>query len=294
VPVNGVAMTDSRSSSEPPPADEIAAAARPIDRLLAIMRRLRDPERGCPWDIEQDFSTIAPYTIEEAYEVADAIARGDVEDLRTELGDLLLQVVFHAQMAAERGLFDFEAVAAAAAEKMIRRHPHIFGDARIDTAEAQRRSWEELKAAERERKAARTGGRPSALDGLPHSLPALMRALKLQERAARVGFDWPEPAGILDKIEEEVGELRAELASDGDPEARRMEVGDLLFTLVNLARRLEVDPETALRLANGKFERRFRAMEKAAAARGQRLEALAPEELDALWQAAKTADPGDQ
>ncbi len=290
---DGVRMTGSRSSSETGQGTG-GAHERPIDRLIAIMRRLRDPERGCPWDIEQDFSTIAPYTIEEAYEVADAIGRGDFEDLRQELGDLLFQVVYHAQMAAERGLFDFEDVAAAVAEKMIRRHPHVFGEARIDSAEAQRRSWEELKAAERTRKAERAGAEASALDDLPRNLPALLRALKLQERAARVGFDWPEPSRILDKIEEEVAELRQELARDGNREARRMEVGDLLFTLVNLARQLDIDPETALRLAGAKFERRFRAMEEAAGQRGRRLQEMSLEEMEALWQEAKTADPEPQ
>ncbi len=282
-------MTDSRSSSENGQSTD-GTSERPIDRLIAVMRRLRDPERGCPWDVEQDFTTIAPYTIEEAYEVADAIARGDFEELRNELGDLLFQVVYHARMAAERGLFDFEEVAEAAVEKMIRRHPHVFGEARIDSAEAQRRSWEELKAAERARRAARTGAEAGALDGLPRNLPALLRALKLQERAARVGFDWPEPSQILDKIEEEIAELRRELARDGTREARRMEVGDLLFTLVNLARRLEIDPETALRLANARFERRFRAMETAAAGRGRRLDDLSLEELETLWQEAKAAE----
>ncbi len=286
-------MTDSRSSSEggtpAPPAGE-----RPIDRLLAVMRRLRDPEGGCPWDVEQDFASIAPYTVEEAYEVADAIGRGDFEELKQELGDLLFQVVYHAQMAAERGLFDFEEVAAAAVDKMIRRHPHVFGEARIEDAEAQRRSWEKLKAAERARKAARRGGGAGVLDDLPRNLPALLLALKLQERAARVGFDWPTPAGILDKLEEEIAELRAELGRDGDPEARRAEVGDLLFTLVNLARRLEIDPETALRLANTKFERRFRAVEAAAAARGRRLEEMSLEEMETLWREAKATDPGTQ
>ncbi len=286
-------MTDKRSFSENGPAAD-GTGERPIDRLIAVMRRLRDPERGCPWDIEQDFTTIAPYTIEEAYEVADAIGRGDFEELRQELGDLLFQVVYHARMAAERGLFDFEDVAEAAAEKMIRRHPHVFGEARIASAEAQRRSWEELKAAERARRAQRTGTEAGVLDGLPRNLPALLRALRLQERAARVGFDWPEPSRILDKIEEEIGELRRELARDGNREARRMEVGDLLFTLVNLARRLEIDPETALRLANARFERRFRAMETAAAARGRRLGEMSLEELETLWQEAKAAEPENQ
>ncbi len=257
---------------------------RPIDRLLEVMRRLRDPEGGCPWDLEQTFETIAPYTLEEAYEVADAIARGDREALREELGDLLLQVVYHARMAAERGWFDFDDVARTVADKMIRRHPHVFGDARVDSAEAQVRAWEEHKARERA-----ATGRESVLDGLPLALPALVRALKLQQRAARVGFDWPDAREVLDKIEEEIRELRAELAR-GDRDRLEDEIGDLLFSVANLARKLDLDPEGALRRANAKFERRFRTLERLARARGLDLHALDLAGLERLWQEAKAEE----
>ncbi len=260
------------------------AETRPIDRLLEVMRRLRDPEGGCPWDLEQTFETIVPYTLEEAYEVADAIARGDREALREELGDLLLQVVYHARMAAERGWFDFDDVARSVTDKMIRRHPHVFGDARVDSAEAQVRAWEEHKA--RERAAA---GRESVLDGLPLALPALVRALKLQQRAARVGFDWPDAREVLDKIEEEIRELRAELAR-GERDRLEDEIGDLLFSVANLARKLDLDPESALRRANAKFERRFRTLERRARDRGLDLHALDLPALERLWQEAKAAE----
>jgi len=253
------------------------------------MARLRDPERGCPWDLEQDFSTIAPYTIEEAYEVADAIARADISGLEDELGDLLLQVVYHAQMAKEAGRFDFEAVARRIADKMVRRHPHVFGDATVADAGAQTRAWEETKAKERRKKAGARGEPASVLDDVPVGLPALTRAAKLQRRAARVGFDWPEAAQVLDKIEEEAAELRAELRG-GSPERLRDELGDLLFAAVNLARHLGVDAEAALRQTNGKFERRFRAIEGALAAQGRRPEDSSLEELEALWQRAKASD----
>ena len=221
------------------------------------MARLRDPERGCPWDLEQDFASIAPYTIEEAYEVADAIARGDLAELKDELGDLLLQVVYHARMAEEAGLFDFDQVAAAIADKMIRRHPHVFGSAEVDGARAQSHAWEAVKATER---ASRAGAEGDArvLDDVPLALPALVRAAKLQRRAARVGFDWPEPVQVVDKIEEEIAELRAELGRSASVDRLSDEIGDLLFALVNLARHLEVDAEASLRQANAKFERRFR------------------------------------
>jgi MazG family protein len=264
----------------------------PIRRLLEVMARLRAPEGGCPWDLEQDFASIAPYTIEEAYEVADAIARGDLEDLKDELGDLLLQVVYHAQMASEAGLFDFDQVAAAIADKMIRRHPHVFGTAEVDGARAQSRAWEAVKAEER---ASKTGGaksRDGVLDDVPLALPALVRAAKLQRRAARVGFDWPEPGQVLDKIEEEVAELRAELKGSTSTERLSDEIGDLLFAAVNLARHLEVDPEAALRQANAKFERRFRAIEQALGASGRRLEDASLDEMEALWQRAKIAERG--
>jgi nucleoside triphosphate diphosphatase len=264
----------SREGPEGPDAND-----RQIDRLLAVMRRLRDPERGCPWDIEQTFATIAPYTIEEAYEVADAIEREAWDDLVGELGDLLLQVVYHAQMAEEAGLFAFEDVARAIAEKLIARHPHVFAAEEVRTAAAQREHWEATKAAERAAKAAAADAEASILDDLPHGLPALTRAFKLQKRAARVGFDWPDLDGVRAKVNEELDELEA-----AAPDQREDELGDLLFTLVNHARRLGLDPETALRRANAKFERRFRAMETAS---DQPLEALELDGLEALWQQAK-------
>lgn len=259
----------------------------PIERLLAIMRRLRDPDGGCPWDRRQSFASIAPYTLEEAYEVADAIERGAMEELRDELGDLLFQVVFHTQMAAEMGTFDFEAVVQAIIDKLVERHPHVFGDATLASAEEQSRAWEAHKARDRERR------RPGAgsLDGVSLALPALTRAAKLQRRAARVGFDWPAPAPVLEKVEEELQELREAMGKDAV--ARREELGDLLFACVNLARHLGVDPEAALRSANAKFERRFRQVEAALAARGSRAEQASLAEMDALWEAAKSAEAPD-
>src|SRR5579862_6727289 len=253
---------------------------RPIDRLLQIMARLRDPEHGCPWDKEQNFRTIAPYTIEEAYEVADAIERADMGALKDELGDLLLQVVFHAQMAEEAGHFAFDDVAAAIADKMVRRHPHVFGDARIRTVAAQNEAWEAHKAAER----AQQGGAQSVVDGVALALPALLRAAKISGRAARIGFDWPDARAVIPKIAEEVAELEAELAKDAPAAAREEELGDLLFAVANLARQLEIEPETALRRATAKFERRFRRVEALARERGigHDLEAL-----EALWQEVK-------
>ncbi len=258
-----------------------------IERLLAVMARLRDPERGCPWDLEQDFATIAPYTIEEAYEVADAIARGNLADLEDELGDLLLQVVYHAQMASEAGHFDFEAVARRSAAKMVRRHPHVFGAAEVADSAAQSLAWEDAKAAERETRARADGLQPSRLDGVSLALPALMRAQKLQRRAARAGFDWPDAAPVLAKIEEELAELRAELAAAAPLPRLSDELGDLLFAVVNLARHLEVDAEAALRQTNTKFERRFRAIETALAAAGRKPEEASLDELETLWQQAK-------
>ncbi|MCS6780686.1 MAG: nucleoside triphosphate pyrophosphohydrolase [Geminicoccaceae bacterium] len=262
-----------------------------IERLRAVMRRLRDPERGCPWDKEQSFASIAPYTIEEAYEVADAIRREAWDELEGELGDLLLQVVYHAQMAEEAGLFDFESVAHAIADKMIRRDPHVFGEAVVESAQAQRRAWEEVKAAERAAKAG-THGPPSVLADLPQALPALMRAEKLQRRAARIGFDWPEPAPILAKIEEELEEVRTSLAAGQGKEKLAEELGDLLFAVVNLARRLEVDAEEALRAANAKFERRFRAVEARAREGGRDPGSLGLEGLDRLWEEVKREERG--
>ncbi len=253
-------------------------------RLLGIMARLRAPD-GCPWDREQDFSTIAPYTIEEAFEVADAIARGpDFPMLQDELGDLLFQVVYHAQMAAERGEFGFAEVAETISAKMVRRHPHVFGEAEQRSAEAQTAAWETQKAAERAARA-ETG----TLAGVPRTLPALTRALKLTRRAARVGFDWPDAAAVLDKLEEEAAELRAELPA-ADKARQADEVGDLLFVLANLARKLDLDPEACLAAANAKFERRFAGVEQRLAARG-----LAPQDaglaaMEAAWVETKAAE----
>lgn len=259
--------------------------ARQMDRLLAIMAALRDPATGCPWDIEQTFETIAPYTIEEAYEVADAIARGDMQDLRGELGDLLFQSVFHAQMAQDAGHFTFSDVARTMSDKMVARHPHVFGDADRDkSAEQQTADWEKIKAEERaQRDEART------LDGVAIGLPALLRAHKLQKRAARVGFDWPDVVHVIDKIAEEAAEVveaRDTLAHAQVTE----EVGDLLFVVANLARHLGVEPEEALRAANAKFERRFASIEDALAADGRRPEDSDLAEMDALWDAAKRAE----
>jgi MazG family protein len=260
-----------------------------LSRLLEVMARLRDPARGCPWDREQSFRTIAPYTIEEAYEVAEACERGDAAALKDELGDLLFQVVFHARMAEEDGLFAFNDVASAIAEKMRRRHPHVFGDAVIADAAAQTVAWEEHKAAERA-KAAPARGPAGALDGVGTGFPALTRALKLQRRAARVGFDWPDVPPIFDKINEEMGELRREIASDAAPARLEDEVGDLLFAVVNLARRLTVDPEQALRGACRKFERRFRRMEAVLSRDGSSPMERSLAELEALWQHAKAEE----
>ena len=258
-----------------------------IPRLLAIMAALRDPKTGCPWDIEQSFASIAPYTIEEAHEVADAIAREAWDELPGELGDLLLQVVFHAQMAAEAGLFEFSDVVARISDKMIDRHPHIFGDeSRDKSAEQQVRDWEEITARERAAKA-ETG----VLDGVALGLPALTRAVKLQNRAARVGFDWPGPAEVLDKIREEAAEL-AEAREGADQGHVTEEFGDLLFVMANLARHLKIDPEEALRLANAKFTRRFRRIEAALAAQGRRPEDSDLAEMDALWNQAKADERG--
>jgi MazG family protein len=247
------------------------------------MAKLRDPQSGCPWDLEQSFRTIAPYTIEEAYEVAEAAEADHPAALKEELGDLLLQVVFHARMAEELGQFAFNDVAAAIADKMIRRHPHVFGDAEIGSASAQTVAWEEQKAAERQAK-----GAASALDGVGVGLPALTRALKLHRRAARVGFDWAETAPILDKIEEELAELRDAMTES--PERIEDELGDLLFTIVNLARRLETDPEQALRGACRKFERRFRRVEERLAEQGKPPGAASLDEMEAEWQWAKAEE----
>jgi ATP diphosphatase len=258
-------------------------AQRPIDLLLAIMARLRDKERGCPWDIEQSFATIAPYTIEEAYEVADAIERGDIAALKDELGDLLLQVVFHARMAEETGHFTFDDVAVAIADKMVRRHPHVFGDAEIATVAAQSEAWEAHKAAERAAK----GEAESVLDGVALALPALLRAAKISRRAARIGFDWPDAASVIPKIAEEIEEIEMARADGAGADALEEEVGDLLFAAANLARKLAVEPETALRRATVKFERRFRQVEALARERGIGADLVA---LEGLWAEVKAGE----
>jgi ATP diphosphatase len=288
--------------------------SRDIDRLIEIMAALRTPGSGCPWDLEQNFATIAPYTIEEAYEVADAIARGDLTELRDELGDLLLQVAFHARLAEEQGAFDFGGVVDAITSKMIRRHPHVFGpkalgpkvlaDAEGNTAAAVKGLWEEIKAQEKAEKqnggeAASPAGAPSsapisALDGVPVALPALTRALKLQEKAGRVGFDWNDPRAVLAKIREEADEIEAELDALDKGLASKAhaaaEVGDLLFAVVNLARHLSADPEAILRATNLKFERRFQSIERALLAQGKRPKDATLAEMDALWDAAKAEE----
>ncbi|MCT8328632.1 nucleoside triphosphate pyrophosphohydrolase [Albidovulum sediminis] len=259
-----------------------------VPRLLEIMRRLRDPETGCPWDIEQDFATIAPYTIEEAHEVADAIERKAWGELKGELGDLLFQTVYHAQMAEEAGHFAFADVVRAISDKMIARHPHVFGDeSRDKTAEEQTRDWERVKAAERAEGPAR-----GTLDGVALGLPALLRALKLQNRAARVGFDWPSTDEVLDKIVEEAREL-VEARTTMSAAETFEEFGDLLFVVANLARHLKIDPEAALRAANAKFTRRFAAIEAALALRGKRPEDSDLAEMDALWNAAKAREKAE-
>lgn len=255
-----------------------------INRLVAIMARLRDQQHGCPWDREQSFATIAPFTIEEAYEVADAIARGDMGALKDELGDLLFQVVFHARIAEEAGLFALDDVAAAIAEKMLRRHPHVFGDAEIPTVAAQNEAWEAQKQAERTARAQRTGEPASILDGIALALPALMRAVKIQRRAARIGFDWPDALEVFAKINEELTELRTEFDLNADHAVVEEEMGDLLFATANLARKLDIDPEAALRRATDKFERRFRRVEALAV---ERAAGTALETLEALWQEVK-------
>lgn len=262
----------------------MSTAAAALDRLLAVMERLRAPDGGCPWDREQTFATIAPYTIEEAYEVADAIAGGNPERLRSELGDLLFQVVFHARLAEEQGWFAFDGVAVSITEKLTARHPHVFVDARCADAAQQSASWEAMKARERE-----AGGHHGTLADVPLALPALTRAAKLGRRAARVGFDWPDVAGTRAKVQEELGEVDDAVRNER-PERQAEELGDLLFAIANWARRLNLDPEEALRKANGKFEARFRRMEGLAGEAGQPLEALDAAAWDRLWVAAKARD----
>jgi MazG family protein len=253
-----------------------------LERLLAIMARLRDPQHGCPWDREQTWASIAPHTLEEAYELADAIQRGDAGSVRDELGDVLFQVVFQARIAEEGGLFDFEDVAAALADKLERRHPHVFGAARIDSAAEQTQAWEQHKRAEREARGQGTG----ALDGVTLGLPALMRSHKLGARAARVGFDWSDAAGVFEKVREEIDELQLEMQA-ADQQRSHEELGDVLFSLAQAARHLGIDPEAALRDANGRFERRFRRIEALLSAQGQSPADVGMEQLEALWQRAK-------
>lgn len=261
-----------------------------LQDLLSIMSRLRDRNNGCPWDIEQDFKSIAPYTIEEAYEVDEAIRANDMASLKDELGDLLFQVVFHSQMAKEAGEFTFDDVVQSVSEKMVRRHPHVFGDASIEDADAQTSAWESQKAKERAEKAAAEGRVPSVLDGLTVGLPALLRALKLQNRAARVGFDWPSTAEVLDKMQEEAAEL-LEAHQNGEPHERLAEeFGDLLFVMANLARHMKIEPEEALRGANAKFVRRFQRIEALLAAQGREPAQSNLEEMDALWDQAKAEE----
>jgi ATP diphosphatase len=269
-------------------------ASRDIARLIEIMAALRTPGTGCPWDLEQDFATIAPYTLEEAYEVADAIARGDLGDLREELGDLLLQVVFHARMADEQGSFDFGDVVQAITEKLIRRHPHVFGEARGLSPREVEGLWDRIKGEEKAAKAAKAtdpkqDGHSGALAGVPVNVPALTRALKLQQKAGKVGFDWNDPMAVLAKIREEADEIEAEIRAGKRKEAAA-EVGDLLFAVVNLARHLDADPEGVLRATNQKFERRFGSIERALAARGKSPAESTLAEMDALWDEAKAAE----
>jgi ATP diphosphatase len=277
------------SSSPAGPAGPIEVS-RDIEALLRIMAALRTPESGCPWDLEQDFSSIARYTIEEAYEVADAIARGDLDDLRDELGDLLLQVVFHARMAQERGAFDFGGVVEAITAKLIRRHPHVFGEARDLSPDEVKALWDEIKRAEKAERGEPT--RPSSiLDGVVLGLPALTRADKLTRRAAAVGFTWPDALSVIDKVEEELAELREAVRSGAAREIAE-EIGDVVFTLANLARQLEIDPEAALAATNRKFERRFRAVEAALASMGRTPADSDLAEMDRLWVQAKKAEKG--
>jgi nucleoside triphosphate diphosphatase len=281
--------TSARSNAGPEGGSSLPSSGDPFRDLVALMARLRDPLTGCPWDVAQTFSTIAPYTIEEAYEVADAIERDDMGELKGELGDLLFQSVFHARMAEEAGHFDIDDVVRGLVAKMVDRHPHVFGSATVADADAQTSAWESMKAAERARKA--EGGAPSAIDGVALGLPALMRAEKLAKRAARVGFDWPSPEPVLHKLQEEIQELEEAIAAPVRDEAHvAEELGDILFVVANLCRKLAVDPEEALRAANSKFGKRFRAMETLARARGQDFATLSLDEQEALWTAVKMAE----
>lgn len=271
--------------------------SRDIHRLIEIMAALRTPETGCPWDLKQDFASIAPYTIEEAHEVAEAIARNDLDDLKDELGDLLLQVVFHARMAQEEGAFEFGDVVQAITEKLIRRHPHVFGDTQDLTPDEVKGLWDKIKADEKAERRLRRGigdGETGALAGIPSSLPALTRALKLQQKASKVGFDWNDPRAVLDKIKEETAEIERALDA-ADHAAAAAEIGDLMFALVNLARHLDADADAALRGTNAKFERRFASIEAALARIGKTPSEASLAEMDALWDQAKVGEnPGNQ
>jgi len=255
-----------------------------IERLLDIMSRLRDPQQGCPWDLQQDFRSVAPYTIEEAYEVADAIERNDLPALRGELGDLLFQVVFHARLAQEIGAFDFNEVVESICDKMERRHPHVFGTSKVDTVEQQSLAWEQIKRRER---AGRGGFEDSVLSDVPLALPALSRAAKIGRRAAQTGFQWPDVAGALDKLDEEIAEMRLEVERGGDRAGIAAEVGDVLFCMVNICRYLQIDPEDSLRGTNAKFERRFRHIERRLKEGGRDPGEASLEEMDALWEESK-------
>ncbi len=290
--INNKPLSPAKAPPDNPAMKNSAQTETGIERLLEIMAKLRDPENGCPWDAEQTFATIAPYTIEEAYEVAEAIREDDHAALCEELGDLLFQVVFHARMAEEAGSFAFADVVAAVCDKMVRRHPHVFAEANVADAGAQTVAWEATKEAERASKADRAGRAASILDDVAHGFPALLRAEKLQKRAARVGFDWQTALPALAKIEEEIGELRAEIEAGGAAERLADEIGDGLFSFVNVARHLAVDPESALRGTNAKFERRFRYIEAKLAESGNSLAEMSLDDLDRLWEEAKSeSDP---
>ena len=256
-----------------------------LEKLLAIMTRLRDPDQGCPWDQQQTFETIIPFTIEEVYEVADTIEQKDYDALKDELGDLLFQIVFYAQIAKENNLFDFADIATAISNKMIRRHPHVFGDVKYSDMEEQKAAWEQIKASEK-----KPSENLSILDGVANALPALMRAYKLQRRASRAGFDWPEPLPVLEKVNEELEEIRDAITHNAGEERLREEVGDLLFACTNLARHLKIDPEIALRHSNSKFENRVRNIENQLKPTGRRTSQVSPEELDKLWEKVKAEE----
>ena len=258
-----------------------------LNRLIEVMARLRDPVTGCPWDLEQNFASIAPYTLEETYELVEAIESRNPKAIKEELGDVLFQVAFHAQIAREAGLFDLDSVADSVADKMVERHPHVFGDRNTRDATDVMINWEADKAAKRVAQAAAEGREPSALDGVSASLPAATRAVKLQNRAARVGFDWTEARDVLAKIHEEVGELESEIIAGADKDYLEDELGDVLFAVINLARKLGVDPETALRRTNRKFERRFRGVEQRLASEGRKLTDASLEEMERIWNAIK-------